>query len=159
MKTYTIHQSYINTNGALVPSGEYEENTFDLAEARAKSIVTLYIGSVEKKEIEKPDTISLQKFNTDSDFKVTRIESTSTIKQIQYIRINSVEFEAINAIKYVSKKDAEKVITLRKEKRFQDYEDLNKRVPLAMGRKWEDLTALDFEYVVPSINKPIITST
>ena len=159
MKTYKVHQAYINGNGKVIVAGEYNETEVDLAEARAKSIITLNSSNLQTVVVEKPDEITIKKFNITNDILKITLEASMKNIKIQSIKINSTSYESIEQIKYVSSKTARKVIEIRDIKRFINYEDINKRVPLAMSRKWEDVTSLDFEYIQPTINSPIVTRT
>lgn len=143
---YKIHIAYINTSGTLVPGGIYEEGTFDLAEARKKSLVTLANIDFEK-STQHPDVIPVFKFNQTDEIPKVEIKATTETVTIKPLKINSATVKEIEALKYVSKKTAEQVVEARKTKSFSTYGELDKLVPLK-GKNWQDISNLDFEDVV-----------
>lgn len=147
-RQYKVHIAYVNSNGSIVPAGVHEEGTFDLAEARYKSIVTMLDVEV-KQTTTKVDEMPVHKFNEDST-ELASVDMTQEVKTVKhdFLKINSADVNTITGLKYVSKKNAEEVVRLREEKPFESYGDLNTRVPLKFNRVWEDITPIDFEEVV-----------
>ena len=90
--------------------------------------------------------------NDPTAVKELKFEPTQQILKVTPLKINSAKFEDINKIKYVGKKQAEKVVSLREETKFISYLDLDERVPLGFNRKWEDLVHIDFEYKVSTLD-------
>lgn len=145
-KKYKIHLNYVTSNGQVVKAGIYEEGTFDLAEARHRSVVTLTDIEPKTTVTDNIDDLPVTTFNNDStEVKNIKVSSQVTTTKIDFLKINSAPLDTIAALKYVSKKNAEDVVRLRADKPFVSYSDLNKRVPLKFSRIWEDLTPIDFE--------------
>lgn len=151
---YRIHIPYINSSGNRIADGIYSEGEFDMAEARYKSIVTLENSELKAKSVPEPDTIKTFEVKIDDPLAVKdlKLDPTQKIIKVEPLKINSAKFEDINKIKYVGKKQADKVIELRANKKFSNYVELNQLVPLGFNRKWEDLIAIDFEYKVPTLD-------
>lgn len=147
-RQYKVHVAYVNANGTIIPAGIHEEGTFDLGEARYKSIVTMLDVEV-KQTTTKVDEMPVHKFN-ESSTELTSVDMTAEVKTIKhdFLKINSADVNTITALKYVSKKNAEDVVRLRAAQSFESYADLNARVPLKFNRVWEDITPIDFEQVV-----------
>ncbi|MGL5923674.1 hypothetical protein [Chroococcidiopsis sp.] len=153
---YKVHVPFVSQTGEIVQAGNYEEGMIDLAYARSRSIVTT--GSdvpetVKPKPV--PSDIRSEPFvlqGLDNGGYVVRITPAVQEVKIDRLKINSASIEALKAIKSIGKAIATKVVTLRSEQRFDGYHDLNRRVPLSKGRKWEDVTPIDFEYSVPVNN-------
>jgi DNA uptake protein ComE-like DNA-binding protein len=145
MKIYKIHIPYLSSSGKTYMAGNYEEGTFDLSEARTKSFVTLV--DVEVATESKPtDNLHTQKFNDESaELPIFEIEPEVSVNTFSTLKINSADIKDIEGLKYVSKKTAEAVIAERGVSKFSSYEDLNTRIKLKLGRKWEDITIIDFE--------------
>jgi hypothetical protein len=54
------------------------------------------------------------------------------------VNVNTSTSFQIQTLKGIGKSTADRVVTLRESSPFIDYLDLNERVELAFGRKWED---------------------
>lgn len=145
---YKVHIGFVTSDGVTIPPGEYTGVEFDMAEARRRSYVTTIISG-------KSPTVKIEKVPEDTLTKVTigknsgdlptiDLEQTSTVLSVEGFKVNyATESELIN-LKYVGKKAAKKVIEARKESWFVEYFDLNKRVPLHGGKRWEDVAFIDF---------------
>jgi hypothetical protein len=79
------------------------------------------------------------------------IRTKPTENQLKSVNINKDSETAIIGLPLVGKKTAQKVISLRKNKPFTDYKDLDKRVPL-VSKSWEDVGYLVFDYELPIDN-------
>lgn len=147
-RQYKINLAYITSDGSRIEAGIYEEGTFDLAEARKKSIVTLLDVNIPIK-VSQADTMDVQKFNDDStELSPVTVEAKLQTVKHETLKINSEASSTIEKLKYVSKKNADDVVKQREIKRFESYNDLNNRVPLKFNRSWEDIVAIDFEEIV-----------
>lgn len=148
---YKVHYAYINIKGQTIPAGVYEEEQLDLAEARNKTILTLYDIPDQVKVEKVSDDIGVKVFNprVANDFdgiKELKLEQEQSKVEKTAIKINSAHEDLIAAIKYVSQKTAKQVVELRAEKPFVSYVDLDERVPLKFNRKWQDLANIEFDY-------------
>lgn len=163
MKRYKLHQSYNDSTGKYIAAGEYDENQIDVAEARYRSIITQVSSNIQVEDVKQPDTINIVDLSQDdpTGVKTVKIEPKKTQTKVKTIKINKASVDDIAALKYVSKKQAELVEKLRSESKFESYNDINERIPLGFNRKWEDISALDFEYNPPTIdnNSYSVTST
>lgn len=147
---YRVHYGYIEDTGRIINAGIYEEKDLDLGIARKRSIVTAVDSSVSSTESPNLSILPIKEFNAvEPDVKTIKLEAPEITTLVQKVKINSVDITEVSKIKNVGKKTASNVDKQRKERRFESYVDLDKRVPLPFNRKWEDLVVIDFEEVVP----------
>lgn len=143
---YKIHIAYVTTNGTVVTPGIYKDTEFDLAEARNKSIVTLENTSVEVETTPVVDDIPLVKLEPIvSDISTIELKAVVSNVKATPVKINTAKESDLVALKHIGVKIAKKVIAERAVSKFVSYDDLDKRVPLTGGKKWQDITYLDFE--------------
>lgn len=173
---YKVHYTYISYNGVLIQAGLYDVSEIDLAEARYKSIVTLentdqvkveIIESVEKSNIDNIDKIvinpdksnSTDTYNKSED-NLSKIKLTPNINKttITKIFINKISEQELitKKIKYIGKATVGKLLAERSVKEFDSYIDLDNRVPLAVGKNWEDIIILDFSKTVENSENKLI---
>lgn len=177
MVKYKVHTTYINVNGVLVCAGIYNETDIDLAEARKKSIITSHdiedsvntIKSTENINIDSIDKIGLQIITdnssdtykkTEDNIKLIELEPSTTVTTVEKLKINLIEEKEFieKKIKYVGKATVAKVIKERSTQEFSSYLDLDTRVPLSLGKTWENTVAVDFtKKVITSSNTIVYT--
>lgn len=90
---------------------------------------------VEKKEspgVTEEISINRQVKNNDKHIKPT----IHKVVKAPAVKINSADTETLINLNGVGKATARKVLELREQSGFIDYEDLNGRVPLAVGKDW-----------------------
>lgn len=144
MNTYKIHLPYIDSYGTLINAGIYEQGSFDLAEARYKSFVTLENASVEAVSTPVQTGTTLHFNPTQNTVVPLVIEAQVSTVVVPKLKINSCSKDELTSLKYVGTKTATEVLLKRKEALFTSIADLDNRVPLK-GKSWEDITAIDFE--------------
>lgn len=151
---YKVNIPYIDNDGKYIGVGIYDESDIDLGVARYKSIITAETSDVEARVEPQPDFIKTfePKINDPTAVKELKMDPEKKILKVKHLKINSASLQDISDVKYVSKKIAQKVIDLREEAKFSNYLDLDERVPLGFNRKWEDIVAIDFEYIPTTIN-------
>lgn len=157
MKQYKVHVGFITSDGVILRPGIYDDGTFDVAEARRRS----YITEVNAVEIEVPvehkpsdNVVEEIKFNpvTNSDaIELIDIRTKPIENQVKPVNINKATETDIIGLKFVGKKTAQKVISLRKNEPFTSYQDLDERVPLT-SKSWEEVGYLVFDYELPINN-------
>jgi hypothetical protein len=139
-RIYKIHPAYIDYQGKVVISGEYDETQIDVSEARLKSNCTLMNGH----EFTKVLTLTPPQTTVFGAATVKEMFGTITQTVVEKIKVNTATLEQLTAIKFIGKATANKVIESRGEKRFNSYAELNSLVPLK-GKMWEDIIVADFE--------------
>jgi DNA uptake protein ComE-like DNA-binding protein len=151
MKQFKVHVGFITSNGVIIRPGIYDDGTFDVAEARRRSYITEVNGTdiqvpVEHKASDNVITdIKFEPVKNADAIELIDIRTKPTENQIKPVDINKATETEIIGLAYVGKKTAQKVIALRKEVPFTDYQDLDKRVPLT-SKSWEDVGYILFEY-------------
>ena len=144
-KQYRIFPAYINYDGFVIPEGIYSETEIDVIEARLKSTVVL-VNASEVGET-KPTNTSLDirlSPTTDISF-----QNTSSVVTVKKLKINSADASEIEALKFVGKVAAHKVIEARKDAKIETYAQLDRIAPLK-SKKWEDIAVIDFELPDPT---------
>ena len=141
-----VYVGYITSEGQSVAPGIYDVSKIDMADAQKKSIVTYVDSDVTALITEVPviPTIQVQSSSMGMDYNMVMEPALTTVK-VEKLKINSAPVEKISALKYVSAKTAESIVTERAIKPFDSYADINSRVPLKSNRLWELLAPLDFE--------------
>lgn len=147
---YKVHIAYITADGKTIPAGIYDEKELDLAYARNRSIITAVDSTV--KVIQEDTTINdIQTlvFTPDNSSLVSDVAAVTLLPEkqrvaVEKLKVNVVDADTLAALKHIGKATAQKVVDTRKQSPILHYDDLNKRVPLAKGKRWENVAALDF---------------
>lgn len=159
MKKYTVHTSYINSQGVIIRQGVYSEDEIDVAEARRRSYISL-VGTSAPIEQEVPklkedpvaqiniDNVNHTGIKNNDDIAVIKIDTTSEEvvsknKPVPF-KPNTASLSAYIKLPYVGKKTAENAIQARNQAPFLSYQDMDRRVPLSKNRMWEDVAPMDF---------------
>lgn len=157
---YKVHYPYYcpvrNINYEI---GVYEEAELDLVTARRLTMISPANLDVEVK-VEPVKELRVEQTTINADpLGMQELNLEASVNQVKFVKlkINSASEKDIADVKYVSKKNAADVIEERAKSRFTSYEDLDKRVPLAFKRKWQDLTLVDFELLTELSNTELLT--
>ena len=145
-KIYRIFPAYINYDGFVVPSGDMEEGTFDLEEARKKSTVVLTNAS-EFQNI-RPESVAIDILMTPTND--INFQNTTTVHTVKKLKINSADASEIEALKFVGKVATQKIVEARKDAKIESYAQLDRIAPLK-SKKWEDIAVIDFELPDPTV--------
>ena len=144
-RKYRIFPAYLNSSGFLVPEGEYLETEIDLNEARQRSTAIL-VNASDFQDI-KPTTAAPDiNFVQSND---VSFQNVPVIVSVKKLKINSADASEIEALKFVGKVAAHKVIEARKDAKIETYAQLDRIAPLK-SKKWEDIAVIDFELPDPT---------
>lgn len=156
---HRVHVGYITANGEVKKPGVYSSTDIDVAEASARSYVTLELNYTHEPDITSSSTISDVKVlssgakrDNDDDIKDIVLEPTVTSVKPKEIRINYLTLQQIIDLKYVGKKTADRVILARKDKPFTSYEDMDTRVSLPLNRQWNAVGYITFDAVTSQVD-------
>ena len=100
--------------------------------------------SVEEKDLA-AEQYSDDPYKGQGDIPKIVMDGNPTVIKIETVNINTATREELIDLKYVGKATAAKAIKSRGEKPFSGLSDLDKRVPLAAGRSWEETGVLVFD--------------
>lgn len=151
VKYYRVHVGFITSNGVVVKPGVYPESELDIAEASRRSYVTVALNLVPDAAditVDKVESIEIKQSGgriANSDIAVVKLDAEVTSVRPVEIYINTADVKTIVDLKFVGQKTASRVINERQLAVFESYKDLNKRVPLGAGKKWEAVAHIKFE--------------
>lgn len=146
-KRYRVFPTYISYDGKLVPAGEYDEDEFDINEAREKSTAILVNASAfAVSQVVSPfrDTF----LNAPNE---TQLVTTITSNTINKLKINTCTATDIESLKFVGRIAAQKIVEARKNGRIKSYQELDKIAPIKGGKTWVDISIIDFETLDPTL--------
>lgn len=142
---YKVHVAYINYNGEVVAAGIYPQSRIDIAEARSKTIITTVDALVDVKEETPPAEVRELRFSADDSITLKTLEPANTSVKVEKLKINSADMATLEKAKGIGKATAKKIIEERNKAKFQNYPELDVRVPLRFNKAWEQTVAIDFE--------------
>ena len=144
-RIYRIFPAYINSDGHTVLAGEYKEHEINIAEARQKSTAIL-VNASDFQSIQPTTAAPDISFVASND---VSFQNVPVIVSVKKLKINSADASEIEALKFVGKVAAHKVIEARKDAKIETYAQLDRIAPLK-SKKWEDIAVIDFELPDPT---------
>jgi hypothetical protein len=152
MTKYKIHIGFITSDGVPIQPGEYDGTEFDITEARRRSYVTNVVSGVADKAINIQNTITddvlipITLGRNSGDLPTVVLVKEEKVVTVVPFKINYATETDILNLKHVGKKTAKRVVEAREEQWFENYGDLNKRIPLQPKYSWEDVDYMDFSH-------------
>jgi hypothetical protein len=139
-----LKKVYYSLEGSVYYPGIYKPNELPDRAYTDKYVET--VGSLEKEPIpvyRGPIKEQVIKY-TKSDVEELDYRSKATKEKVHTVKgadpdqisINTVTIKDLVALNGVGNVTAKKVLELREESAFTNYDDLNERVPLLLGRDW-----------------------